>query len=51
MPFAIRSPKDVVDLMEVFIDNGADGFMIAAIPNCFEDLVTPEIQIKRLISI
>ncbi|QMU62692.1 MAG: NtaA/DmoA family FMN-dependent monooxygenase [Gammaproteobacteria bacterium] len=54
MPRAIGSPEDVVDQMEVFMDNGADGFMLAATPTptCFEDfadLVTPEMQKRGLL--
>ena len=41
MPRAIGSPADVVDQMEVFMDAGADGFMLVATytPGCFEDLL------------
>jgi len=54
MPRAIGSPADVVDQMEVFMDAGADGFMLVATytPGCFEDfadLITPEMQRRGLL--
>ena len=54
MPRAIGSPEDVVDQMEVFMDSGADGFMLVATPTpcCYEDfadLVTPEMQKRGLL--
>jgi len=50
MPRAVGTPKDIVDQMEYYMDEGgADGFMLAATytPGCFEDfanLITPELQ-------
>lgn len=50
MPVAVGTPRDIVDQMEYYLDEGgADGFMLIATntPGCFEDfvdLVVPELQ-------
>lgn len=49
MPLACGTAKDIADQMEFYMDEGGDGFMLAATytPGCFEefaDYVVPELQ-------